>query len=193
MPFISNLKKPACASKQDVFELGTSRYTYSNIIKRLSHLSQKVIPNLNSATFLSPLCVCIFFIIFIISQGRYRHFFLYHWVLDSFQAYLENREKKIMRCWKKKPINQSDSHKIVCFTKISMFYISFEGLKLPSGGKKGGKGFNALRIILNNSFQFCLITYLYIEHQSSTVGRIYAGKRISERNKVVVTVYLFGQ
>ena len=42
-----------------------------------------------------------------------------------------------MRCWKKKPINQSDSHKIVCFTKISMFYISFEGLKLPSDGKKG--------------------------------------------------------
>ena len=87
-----------------------------------------------------------------------------------------------MRCWKKKPINQSDSHKIVvCFTKISMFYIRFEGLKLPSDGKKGGKGFNALRIILNNSFQFCLITQLYIEHQSSTVGRLYAGKRISEQ------------
>ena len=93
----------------------------------------------------------------------------------------------------KKPINQSDSHKIVCFTKNSMFHISFEGMKLTSGGKKGGKGFNALRIILNNSFQFCLITYLYIEHQSSTVGRLYAGKRISQLNKVVVTVYLSGQ
>ena len=34
MPFISNMKKPACASKVKVLELATSNRTFLNIINR---------------------------------------------------------------------------------------------------------------------------------------------------------------
>ena len=125
-------------------------------MKRLGHLRQKSYPKSQQCNiFKHPVC-CILFN----SSSFKPDIDISFKSLDfrQFSSLPEKKRKKIMRCWKKKPINQSDSHKIVCFTKISMFYISFEGLKLPSDGKKGGKGFNALRIILNNSFQFCLIT-----------------------------------
>ena len=41
IPFISNLKKPACASKWDVLELATLRYLTEKQLKRISNLSSK--------------------------------------------------------------------------------------------------------------------------------------------------------
>ena len=38
-PFISNLKKPACASKQDVLELTTLQYTYEKLLRNYFYIT----------------------------------------------------------------------------------------------------------------------------------------------------------